>query len=172
MKNMKKTIFLILITLLSFNPLISCAQSDSSSVNVDSVLADLSDLIQNIKTNNRDRKSKNVTKKLIVIKRKLDKAVKLTPPSTCNDLFGSTLITFYNLVVNLSKGITCGPDITPPLDSFSRTLNLTTDCTLPPEQLSSQVQVNVFSGSYEVYENARALFSEDENANGVSDVCE
>lgn len=172
----KRTFILIFLFLFLSNPNILYAQTDtldSSTVTIDTVLNDISDLIERIKTNNKDKASKTKVRKLLVLKRKLDKAVKLIPPDKCNELFKEGTYDFYALVSKLSEGISCGPPIIPPFDlepSTAQTVG--PDCLPPSEKLYNQIRVNIFSECYGIYQKLRELYSTDLNENGISDVCE
>jgi hypothetical protein len=173
---MKKA-FLILLLIITIN-LPSYAQTDSDSsseetVTIDTILADISDLRQRIRKNNKDKSSIKTSKTLLSLERRLDKAVKLTPPSKCNEVFTSAVKDFYALVSKLSEGISCGPPIIPPFDLEVLTSQIIgTDCLPPSDESSSRVLVNVFSECYGIYEKTRQLYQVDLNGNGVTDVCE
>lgn len=174
-----KKIIIVLIFILIANPLLSYAQTDistssesDSEVTIDTILADISDLIQRTRKNNKDKASLKVVSKLVNLQRRLDRSVKLTPPSKCNNLFKSATFDFYSLVSKLSEGISCGPSIISPNDLGPSSAQLVgVDC-LPPSELHSQVTVSVFSECYGIYEKLRKLYNNDLNGSGITDVCE
>lgn len=181
---MKKIFLLIALSVLILNPAnliapasaqidISTSSEDTSPVTIDTVLADIDDLVERIKTNNKkDKSSAKTIRTLLSLERRLDKSVKLTPPSKCHEIFTATVKDFYSLVSKLGSNIACGPPIIPPFDlKPAAAKSVEPDC-LPPESLHSQIRVNLFSETYGIYEKLRGLYNDDLNENGITDVCE
>jgi len=178
-EKMIKTIFILVLLICFINTTFVYAQTDSGTsseedvVTIDTILADISDLRQRIKENNRDKSSIKTSRTLLSLERRLDKAVKLTPPSKCNEVFIAAVKDFYALVSKLSAGISCGPPIIPPFDLEPVSAkSLGPDCTLPPDEPVSRIRVNIFSECHGIYEKLRGLYNDDLNGNGITDVCE
>ena len=128
------------------------------------LLLDLNNLQVTLKKEGR-AVNKNTLQKVKLITRRIDRAVKLIPPSKCFGVIKVTMDDFYKLVSRLGTGIACGPPIVPPfLDDFAPS-TLTGDCILPD-------QFGPFGEVYGVYTEARELFHIDLDSNMVLDACE
>ena len=129
----------------------------------DDLLLSLNSVVKTLKKE-RDRRSKIASKKLKLIAKKIDRALKRTPPEKCYEEVKIAMNDFFALVSDLNVGISCGPAIIPPfLDRNNDPI--TPDCILP-DQLGAFGEVNP------VYEDARDLFHIDEDDSGISDACE
>ena len=136
---------------------------------VNDLLTSLSSLVKTLK-HERDRKSKTSAKKVKLIARRIDRALKQVPPEKCYEQIKIAMNEFYGLVSDLNIGISCGPLIIPPfLDRENEVL--TGDCALPPEAVLPD-QLGIFGEVNPVYDTARDLFHIDEDGSGISDACE
>ncbi len=184
MKNMKKVIVLVLLSFaLSILSVPVSAQIDLSSgsggdttvVDTPSVeeqaaklLANLNSAVKALK-HERDRKSKIASKKLKLIAKRIDRALKLTPQK-CFDEIKIAMDDFFGVVSDLNVGISCGPAILPPF--LDREVDvLTPDCGLPPDEVLPD-QLGSFGEVNPIYEDARDLFHIDVDSSNIPDACE
>lgn len=129
---------------------------------------DTSDAIEKLKKE-RDKKT---AKKLKTIERGIIRALNSIPPAKCLGILDKAMQSFFDLVSELSTGISCGPAIIPPFLPGTDNLDtpVTPDCILP------EMRAIPFNGAFSLvnplYENASNLFRIDENENDMPDVCE
>ena len=181
MKNNQLVLFLMSFIMFGFLTIPAYAQDETSSSGgdtttpettevlspeqqLDQLLQDLDDFQKELR-HKRGKPNHLIGIKIKLISRKIDRAVKSTPPTKCLGKVKIAMDDFFKLVSELGTGIACGPPILPP---FLRTLyaQVAPDCILP-DQLSEN-----FSMSYGIYTKARDLFHIDKNSNEIPDVCE
>ena len=156
------------------------AQSEdtsSSSVSIETqlneILRDLNNLQETFK-HERGKQPKLVARKLRLIEKKIDRAVKTTPPLNCFKRLKIAMKDFYELTSDVGTGIACGPPIIPTF--FDREKDkepLTINCLPPPDEGPLRAQLgDLFSEVYGLYDRTRTLALIDKNTNEIPDACE
>ena len=176
---MFKNIFLLfiinvaLLVVLKANAQINSSSSSGETLStqdqLDQVERDTSDGIARLKKE-KDRKT---AKRLKIIERNVIRALNSVPPAKCLSILDKAMQSFFDLVSELSTGISCGPAIIPPFLPGTNNIDtpITPDCILPPEMRAIPFN-GAFSLVNPIYENAREVFRIDENENEMPDVCE
>ena len=167
-----KKIIVGCLTIICFLPSAVFAQEEMIPIETQlaEILGDLNDLQGTLK-HQKAIQSRSTAKKLKLIGKKIDRAVKTIPPSNCLKRLKVAMDDFYGLTSDLGTGISCGPSILPPFLERKEPEPLTTNCLPPEDELLAQIG-SPFSEVYGLYNQARDLFHIDVNTNEIPDSCE
>lgn len=175
-----KKFFIFIVLLLSINGVV-IAQDDNTStgeINIqkqfEQAIQDLNDLRGKLLKGKKRKSNLSTAREIKSIVRKLIRALSSVPPSNCFDKLKIGMNEFYDLISEVSIGISCGPNILPPFPEEIEFL-IQPDC-LPPEEdelpVIDQFRGDLFFELNPIYEKARELSTTDADGNGISDVCE
>ena len=177
-----KKIILVLLFLFVINAFnYSYAQTEPNALNeqLDSLLTTFQETKSTLKKQ-RDKDSKKSYREVRQIGRNIIKALNSVPPEKCLKVLNNAMQDLYSLVSELSTGISCGPNISPPFLPGADELSMheeenvvEPDCILPPEE---EFQTTPYTGPFSVvnplYDEAIDLFRTDSDENNMPDVCE
>ena len=170
-----KKIITICLTIMCFLPNAVFAQEETIPIEtqLDEILRDLNNLQETFK-HEKGKHPKLVARKLKLIGKKIDRAVKTVPPKNCLSRLKIAMKDFYELTSDVGTGIACGPPIIPTF--FDREKDngpLTINCLPPPDEGFLRAQLgDLFSEVYGLYNRARDLALIDKNTDEIPDVCE
>ena len=170
-KTMRKIIICLTIMCFLTNTVFAQEETIPLETQLNNLLHDLNSFSESL-IHKKARQPRSTARKLRSIERKIDKAVKTIPPSSCLEKLKSPMNDFYKLTSEIGTGIACGPPIIPTFFDRKSPDPITIDCLPPPDEPLRAQLSDLFSEVYGLYNTARDLVRTDINTNEIPDICE